>query len=44
PHPDSPATPPWNRLVDPAWGVVDKVRDAVTGRRTYPIDSDDDRD
>jgi hypothetical protein len=34
PHPGSPVTPPWNRIVDPAWGVVDKVRDAVTGRRT----------
>ncbi|MEH1015091.1 hemerythrin domain-containing protein [Micromonospora sp. CPCC 206060] len=41
PHPDTPATPPWNRVVEPALGVVDKVRDAVTGRRTYPSDLDD---
>ncbi|MFI7521059.1 hemerythrin domain-containing protein [Micromonospora globbae] len=38
PHPDTPATPPWNRIVEPALGVVDKVRDAVTGRPTYPAD------
>ena len=35
PHPGTPATPPWNRVVEPAVGVVDKVRDAVTGRQTY---------
>ena len=34
PHPGTPATPPWNRIVEPAVGVVDKLRDAVTGRRT----------
>ncbi|MFD2766954.1 hemerythrin domain-containing protein [Micromonospora eburnea] len=34
PHPDTPATPPWNKLVEPALGVLDKVRDVVTGRRT----------
>jgi hypothetical protein len=34
PHPDTPATPPWNKIVEPAVGVLDKVRDAVTGRRT----------
>jgi hypothetical protein len=38
PHPGTPATPPWNRIVEPAVGVVDKVRDAVTGRRTYLAD------
>ncbi|TDC46829.1 hemerythrin domain-containing protein [Micromonospora sp. KC207] len=38
PHPGTPATPPWNRIVEPAVGVVDKVRDAVTGRPTYPSD------
>ncbi|SCG50495.1 hemerythrin domain-containing protein [Micromonospora halophytica] len=38
PHPGTPASPPWNRVVEPALGVVDKVRDAVTGRRTYPAD------
>jgi hypothetical protein len=38
PHPGTPGTPPWNRVVEPAMGVVDKVRDAVTGRRTYVDD------
>ncbi|MEV4814015.1 hemerythrin domain-containing protein [Micromonospora avicenniae] len=41
PHPDTPATPPWNRVVEPALGVVDKVRDAVTGRPTYLADLPD---
>jgi hemerythrin-like domain-containing protein len=34
PHPATPATPPWNKVVEPAVGVVDKVRDALTGRTT----------
>ncbi|MGI5521047.1 hemerythrin domain-containing protein [Micromonospora sp. CA-259024] len=38
PHPGTPATPPWNRIVEPAVGVVDKVLDAVTGRPTYLAD------
>jgi hypothetical protein len=38
PHPGTPATPPWNRVVEPAVGVVDKVRDAVTRRVTYVED------
>lgn len=38
PHPSTPATPPWNRIVEPAVGVVDKVRDAVTRRPTYLTD------
>jgi hypothetical protein len=38
PHPGTPATPPWNRIVEPAVGVLDKVRDAVTGRRTHLSD------
>ncbi|KAB1941086.1 hemerythrin domain-containing protein [Micromonospora sp. ALFpr18c] len=38
PHPGTPATPPWNRIVEPAVGVVDKVRDAVTRRPTYLTD------
>ena len=38
PHPGTPATPPWNRIVEPAVGVVDKLRDAVTGRRTQLSD------
>ncbi|HCT81534.1 MAG TPA: hemerythrin domain-containing protein [Micromonosporaceae bacterium] len=38
PHPDSPATPPLNKVTDPALGVVDKVRDVVARRKTYPED------
>jgi hypothetical protein len=38
PHPGTPSTPPWNKVVEPAMGVVDKVRDAVTGRQTYADD------
>ena len=38
PHPGTPATPPWNKVVDPAVAVVDKVLDAVTRRPTYPSD------
>lgn len=38
PHPDSPTQPPWNKLTEPALGVVDKLRDVVTGRTTYPED------
>jgi hypothetical protein len=34
PHPGTPFTPPWNRLVEPVVGVVDKVRDVATGRAT----------
>ncbi|MER7459194.1 hemerythrin domain-containing protein [Micromonospora sp. NPDC126480] len=34
PHPGTPATPPWNKIVEPAVGVVDKLRDAVAGRPT----------
>ncbi|MBY8874619.1 hemerythrin domain-containing protein [Micromonospora sp. PLK6-60] len=40
PHPGTPATPPWNRIVEPAVGVVDKVRDVVSGRRTRLSDLD----
>jgi len=38
PHPGTPATPPWNKVVDPAVAVLDKVRDVVSGRTTYPRD------
>lgn len=41
PHPEHPVSPPWNRVVEPALGVIDKVRDAVTGRRTYLEDLPD---
>jgi hypothetical protein len=38
PHPGTPSTPPWNKIVDPAVAVVDKLRDVVTRRSTYPCD------
>jgi hypothetical protein len=38
PHPGTPATPPWNKVVDPAVAVVDKIRDVVGRRITYPRD------
>jgi len=38
PHPGTPSTPPWNKVVDPAVAVVDKLRDAVSRRKTYPTD------
>ncbi|MGW4943469.1 hemerythrin domain-containing protein [Actinoplanes sp. NPDC004185] len=38
PHPGTPATPPWNKVVDPAVAVVDKMRDMMSRRTTYPRD------
>jgi len=38
PHPGTPSAPPWNKIVDPAVAVVDKLRDVVTRRTTYPRD------
>ncbi|NJC72220.1 hemerythrin domain-containing protein [Planosporangium thailandense] len=38
PHPATPVTPPANKVVDPAVGVVDKILDAVAGRTTRPED------
>ncbi|MET7398090.1 hemerythrin domain-containing protein [Dactylosporangium sp. NPDC005572] len=38
PHPGTPATPPLNKIVDPAVAVVDKLRDALTGRTTWAED------
>lgn len=38
PHPGTPVTPPWNKVVDPAVAVVDKVRDMLSRRTTYPRD------
>jgi hypothetical protein len=35
PHPRTPSRPPWNKVVDPALGVMDKVRDMITSRKTY---------
>jgi hypothetical protein len=38
PHPRAPVTPPWNRVVDPVLGLVDRVRDGLARRSTYPRD------
>jgi hypothetical protein len=38
PHPGAPSRPPWNAVVDPALGVLDKTRDVLTGRTTYVED------
>jgi len=38
PHPGTPARPPWNKVVDPAVGMVDRLRDGLTGRKTFPED------
>jgi hemerythrin-like domain-containing protein len=38
PHPSTPARPPWNKVVDPAVAVVDKIRDVAGRRTTYPKD------
>jgi len=38
PYPSTPGTPPANKVLDPAIGVVDKIRDALTGRVTWPED------
>jgi Hemerythrin HHE cation binding domain len=38
PHPGTPYTPPWNKVVEPAVGVWDKVRDAATRRTTHAED------
>lgn len=38
PHVSTPFTPPLNKVVDPAVGVLDKVRDAITRRKTWPQD------
>jgi hypothetical protein len=37
PHPGQ-VQAPWNKVTEPALGVVDKVRDVVAGRVTYPED------
>lgn len=33
PHPAAPDTPPANRLLDPGAGLVDRLRDMLTGRK-----------
>ncbi|MBB4930497.1 hemerythrin-like domain-containing protein [Lipingzhangella halophila] len=34
PHPKAPDTPPANRLLDPGAGMIDRMRDALTGQTT----------
>jgi len=34
PHPNAPDEPPWNKILAPGAGLVDRVRDALTGRAT----------
>ena len=36
PHPHAPRTPPWNQILTPGIGLVDRVRDAMTGRPNRP--------
>ena len=36
PHPGAPDTPPWNKVLAPGAGLVDKVRDALAARPTKP--------
>jgi hemerythrin HHE cation binding domain-containing protein len=38
PHPTTPVTPPANKVIDPAVAVLDKVRDALSGRPTRSED------
>jgi hypothetical protein len=38
PHLGTPSTPPLNKVVDPALGVVDKVMDALSRRTTWEED------
>jgi hypothetical protein len=38
PHPAAPRHPPLNRLVAPGAGLVDRLRDALSGRATSPRD------
>ncbi|MEV8516614.1 hemerythrin domain-containing protein [Dactylosporangium sp. NPDC051484] len=38
PHPGTPSTPPLDKIVDPALGVVDKVMDVLSCRTTWEED------
>ncbi len=38
PHPGTPSNPPWNKLVDPLVGVLDRVRDVAARRVTHAED------
>jgi hypothetical protein len=33
-HPGAPSTPPWNQILAPGLGLIDKLRDALAGRPT----------
>jgi hypothetical protein len=35
PHPHTPDHPPWNRLIDPLVGIVDRMRDRMAQRKTF---------
>ena len=34
PHPSAPDTPPANKILDPGVGLIDRMRDALSGRNT----------
>jgi hypothetical protein len=36
PHPYTPDRPPWNRVLDPVVGAMDRLRDRASGRKTSP--------
>lgn len=36
PHPNAPDRPPWNKILAPGTGFVDRVRDALSHRKTSP--------
>ena len=36
PHPRAPKTQPWNQILTPGIGIVDRIRDAMTGRPNRP--------
>jgi hypothetical protein len=38
PHPKAPTASPWNRITDPALGVIDRLQDAFVGRPTREDD------
>jgi hypothetical protein len=38
PHPNAPHRAPFNKLVAPGTGLVDRIRDAMTNRPTHPSD------
>jgi hemerythrin superfamily protein len=38
PHPAAPDTPPWNKILGPGAGLIDRVRDAVKRRPTSADD------